>query len=318
MEPTTLQAIPQTPTNEPPPAAVDPVKAVADNRSPQEKLAEITAEFNRQIQAPPVVEAPAPVAEPAQPVQPQAPENPPEVPEKFKNPDGTPNAEKIQQSTVNIEQALARYREKEKEFTKQRQQQTVQQVQATTTPEPVPQTFEEQINADLQREGPAKVLAKLFNAAKEAARSEVLFEVRGLQQEVELSKRDKELETLAAHDPFVLTEEGINALAKIRTEKPWLNQSPRPWESAYRDYLAEQSISRRAVPQVIPTPRGMTAPVAPAVPVARAPSSPTPNGSNMTKAQISEHLAGKSASEVAAFYRGLGLPFDIGWTKKKG
>ena len=327
IEQTTLQEVTETPSNLPPPPPVDPVRntpASEDKTKPvAQRLNSLKQELLQQIEA-----KQAATTEPAQPVQPQAPDNsqtqPPvaEVPQKFLNPDGTPNVERIQQSTLNLEQALAKYREREAEFTKQRMQTPkpyASQEQATpnAAPEPAaPNTFEAQIEADLAKEGAGKVLAKLFLASKEAAKNETMSGVHGLQQEVESAKRDRELELLAKSDAFLLTQQGVDTLAKIRADKPWLNNSPRPWEAAYRDYLADQQILQRAGSQVqMPNPKGPTAPIAPAGPVNRAPVTPAPNPQEMSKEQINGFLAGKSNQEVAAFMARMGLPWEKRWSK---
>ena len=164
------------------------------------------------------------------------------VPEKFKNPDGSVNVDRIEQSTVNAEEAYAKYRAKELELQKKMNEVSRLSRSVPQTPgipaqpeAPQPDSFEAQIERDIQTLGAGKVLAKLFDAAKQAAKNEALADIQMIRQEAELDKRQRELDVIAKNDSWVLSEEGIETLGKIRSEKPWLNQSPTPWTEAYKD-----------------------------------------------------------------------------------
>ena len=325
MEMTTLQEFQEAPSNEPPPPPVDPIRATSVSGDKSLPLAQRLDSLRREMLEPAVTPQ-AVVQEPVQPVQPQAPVTPEQtqpqaVPEKFKNPDGTVNVERIEQSTMSAEQALERYRAKEVELKR-----TINSVNNLTRLPPMPQPQEPQsqpqeqpgdlaslINADLAAnpQNPGLVLAKWANAIKESVKSEASQDVRELQQEIEQGRRDRELETLAKHDPTVLTQQMIDTLASIRQQKPWLNASPRPWEAAYRDYLADQSLKGRVGSQVqMPSPTRVTAQVAPATTVNRAQVSAPVVPQSMSKDQIDAFLAGKSKADQGAFFKSMGLPWD--------
>lgn len=272
-----------------------------------------------------------PTPAPAQPAQPpaaatpaaQAETQPPAVPEKFQNPDGTVNQERLEKSTVNVEAALEKYRQKEIEL--RRTQNNVNRLQQGLPVPPAPvqpqvptqpqqpaqgQRLADLLNAELAANpnNPGMVLEKLAYAMREEARNAALGQVADLQQEVELQKRDREVEAIGKHDSWVLTDQGFDTLTRIRAEKPWVNQHPNPWTQAYREHLADQAMKQRLGSVVpMPTPKGATAPVAPAVPTNRAPS-PTPNLAGLSKEQIDAHLNGKSLADQDAFFRAAGLP----------
>lgn len=317
----TLQETPEPQTNEQPAPPVDPVTQPANNTPPQfsgkpqdfEKDMALLAQQQGMTVAPPEAPALNPEPQTGQPDQPQAQEpQPVEVPDKFKKPDGSVDTDKLDKSTQNLAEKLAKFRQMERDFTQQSQKAKppVQPVQSVSEAiSEVPKTFEEQIEADLKKEGAGKVLAKLFAAAKEAAKAEALTDVNDLRQQAELDRRQREVERIAQVDPWVLSEQGMNTLFKIRQDKPWLNGAPSPMEAAYREYVADQALTQRRGSQVsMPNPRGVTAPVVPATPVNRAPSQPAPKVDSMSKDQIDAHLSGKSQAEVAAFFKSFGLP----------
>lgn len=327
MEPTTLQEIPETPVAPAVPLPpLDPVghggppAARGDGFSgkPGDFAKDMAILAGKGVVPPAVPETPVP----AQPVQPQAAVTPPAteaVPEKFQNPDGTPNAEKVEKSLINVDKALETYRQKEKEL--RQLQNNVHRMTvappAPATPAPAapqpeaPQDLEALINADLAAnpQNAGRVLAKWAGAIQASAVQQALGGVESLKEQVEAQELRREMESMGKADPWLLTEEGPRELFRIRQENPHLNQARQPWREAYKTYLGEQEMKQRLGSQVtMPTPKGTTAPVAPAVPTNRAPSSPQLTPGKVSKDEINAHLAGKSYAEQDAFFRSRGLP----------
>ncbi len=280
---------------------------------------------------------------PAVPVAPQAEVTPqPEiteqspapatVPEKFKAPDGSLDTAKLEKSTVNVEEALAKYLEKEKQLRqKMNEVNRLSGMPAPVAPAPVvpaatqqPLTaFEIQVAQDLINEAAlngyqmpqgqaiaqARVLVKMTEA--KAAHEQNLTE--SLRVKLEDQDRRRELEEIAKYDDRVLSPEGFDAMSKIRDSKPWINQSPTPWTEAYNYYLAEQAKSARLKGTVLPTPTGLTAkaPPTPVGPAPRAVVQPVgPDFNAMTPDQITAHVKNLSPEAEKALWASRGLRFN--------
>lgn len=245
------------------------------------------------------------------------------VPEKFQAPDGSLDSAKLEKSTINAEEALAKYAEKEKAL-RQKMSEVHRLSQQPLQPQPpaanaVPLTaFEIQVANDLINEarafgydmpqGQAIAQARVQIKMAEARHSAEASMTEGLRIKLEDQERRQELESIAKYDPSVLSPEGIEALSRIRESRPWINNSPKPWSEAYDYYLAEQTKAARSKGQVLPTPTGSTA-KAPPTPVGPAPravvQSSGPNLQN--KADIDKHLNGMNAEEMAKFFKSKGL-----------
>lgn len=233
-----------------------------------------------------------------------------EIPEKFKNPDGTPSVEKIEKSTVSATEAYERYRQKE--IALQQKINSVNRIEKAV-PQSEPQEpmtdFEKQINEDLARnqQNPGKVLSKLFEAAKTAAYEEAKKDFHEIKQETERVRMERELGSISQHDPTFLTEEGMDRLFQIRQEKPWLNKSPNPMEAAYREHLADSVMKQRVGQQVrTPNPKAPTPPPAAVVAVDRT-LKPKVNYSDMSKEDLRESILSQSADKREAFFKSLGF-----------
>ena len=243
-----------------------------------------------------VVEAPAqpsPVSQPAPvpqhvesaPAQPQAAEQPAtqpvQVPQKFQNPDGTPNVEKIVKSTLSADEAIAKYRAKEKELSQ------IQNRVNNPPPQPVqpqPQQgvylsdLERGVASDLMREaaalgspiseGQAVAQARVMARLAEAKYTAELNATADLRTKVEDYQRTLELKEMLDKDPALLSGEMADALWKVRQDNPWLNNAPEPWKAAYHYYRGQYG---HATQVQTPTPMGPTvkAPPTPVGPVTR-------------------------------------------------
>lgn len=327
MEPTTLQEI-REPAAEPavplPPAdpighgGAPPTRGDGFSGKPADLAKDLALLAKQQgiVTVPVAPETPAP-AQPAQPQAAATPEPPvAPAPEKFLNPDGTVNPEKVEKSLVNVEKALETYRQKEVEL-RRLQNDVHRMTVAPSVPKPlspqpeVPQDLEALINADLAANpnNAGRVLAKWAGAIQESAVQRALGGVESLKEQVEAQELRREMEAMGKVDSWLLTEEGPRELFRIRQENPHLNQARHPWREAYKTYLGEQQMKQRlgsAVP--MPTPKGTTAPVAPAVPTNRASSPPQVTLAGLSKDQLDAHLAGKSVADQDAFFRAAGLP----------
>lgn len=248
-----------------------------------------------------------PAPEPAAPT-------PAAIPEKFMTPDGKLDEGKLAKSTVNAEEALARYRVLETELRKKQADVQRSRLGAPEMPPAAPAgapiqpaSFEAQIEADIQKNGVGPTLARLFAAAKESALMDARRDIDGLLQETELTKRERELQGIAATDPWVLSGEGYEALARIRQERPWVNQSPTPWTEAYRQHLGDQEMKRRLGSLVsTPTPKPVTAPP---TPVTAAPRAPAQQPVNMNDPEaIVKAAGGMTPDQEDAFWVSRGLP----------
>lgn len=263
------------------------------------------------------IEKPAEVAmektEPEQPTgQPPAPATP-EIPAKFLDKDGNPDLEKVEKSTRSAEEAIAKYLEKEKVLRQKAaevdrlakgQGYVPPVVEQAPVESPKADNFEDQIEADIKTHGTGKTLARLFQAAKDAAYQQARQDVEGLAQEAELNKRERELHGLAKNDPWVVSEQGIEALAKYRETNPRLAN----WTEAYKAYLGDQEYSKRVNRQVTtPTPKAVTAPPTPVTAGGR--PSQAVSGLNFgSQEAIAAHLSKLTPDQEDAFWKAQGLP----------
>ena len=266
----------------------------------------------------PVVPEAAPVQAEVTPQPEITDKAPATVPEKFKAPDGSLDKAKLDKSAAAADMTLERYLEKERVLRQKmnevnRLERSVpQSVPAEPAAPPQPQSFAATLEADIAKYGAGAVLEKLFRAAKETAKDEVLGEIQAVRDESAKSKSRRELELIAKHDPVVLTPEGLEALARIREQRPWLNDAPNPTEEAYDVYLAEQAKEARLKGTVLPTPTGLTAkaPPTPVGPAPRAFVQPTgPNLGSMSEAEINAMVAKMTPVQEKAFWASRGLKY---------
>ena len=280
---------------------------------------------------------PAPVTPPQEP--PKEPEQPKTsatapatpIPAKFQNPDGTVSQEKIEKSTLNAEQAYERYAEIERKLRQKQNEVSALQKGAPipVAPNPAPVSpaqvnlspFEIQVAQDLINEAAALGYAMPQAQAIAQARVQVrLLEakhnaeatrIEQIGHQLEDQERRRELEAIAKHDPWVISDEGFAALSKIRESRPHVNASKTPWLASYREFLADQVMQERLSGQVqTPTPMGKTVkapptPVNPAPRVVVQPTAPT----LQTKEQVDAHVASLTPEQEKAFWASRGLKF---------
>ena len=270
----------------------------------QKDMAALAAEasVSEVVAAAPTNEAPPEITESAT--------APVTVPDKFKDAEGNLDQAKLEKSTQDAQAALAKYLTTEKELRrKMNEVNGLKSVPAVSAQSPAT-PFEAQIEADIQKLGAGVVLARLFEAAKETAKKEVLSDVHADREERAEIKSRRELEEIGKYDQEVLTPAGLDRLAQIRAERPYLNQSENPTQAAYEVYLAEQVKKARQTGQVQPTPKGLTA-KAPPTPVGPAPRAVVQSNAPKleTQADINAHLATLTPAQESAFWKSRGLRF---------
>lgn len=241
-----------------------------------------------------------------------------EVPDKFKNPDGTVNVAQIEKSTANAEEALAKYLEKEKELKRKINEVKAKEnayinPPATIAPPPdihVNTTFAEQLEADLAKDGAGVVLVKLFTAAQEAAEEKVRGEISGLKTIVSENATTQQVKSIGKKDPWVFTTEGIETLTKILDEQPYMQKAVDPYKAAYLHHKGMQSVVSQSSPQVL-TPNPVARPSAP-VPTGQAASQTQTNPESMfdklNSDQKLEFIKRLPSSEQEKWYVKAGFP----------
>lgn len=274
-----------------------------------------------------------PKAEPVtpEPEQPAATATAPEtpVPDKFKNPDGSPNTEKIEKSTLHAQAAYEKYADIERQLRqKQADVSKLQSVQPQAQPPQVPVNFpltplELGMAQDLINEAAAQGLqldqrlavaqAKVMARGLEAKHAAELNVTESLRQRMEDQDRQRELESIAENDAWVLSPEGIETLGKIRQSRPHVNVSKTPWMAAYREHLADQVLSQRLGGTVqTPNPKAPVA-KAPPTPIGAAPravvQTTAPNVNSMTTEQVTAYVKTLTSEQEKAFWAGRGLKF---------
>lgn len=251
----------------------------------------------------PVYEPPAGQPAPAAVVPPVAQPTPAPVqavepvPQKFANPDGTLNQEKLEKSYVNLDAYLA----KERELSALKAQPFQQMPQPQYNPQPqYPQPqmvqpqyvpIEQQVN-DGMRQDPGLTALNLARAAvaqSQAYADAQLREVRSRQELMEMGQ----------NDPAVFTAEGLAKLTEVRKANPWLDNAPNPWYAAYK---MSGGIAPRSA-AVVPAP---ARPIAPILPGGQAPAgAPVASHSIASEADLRRALENKFPNNPAAQYQAL-------------
>ena len=303
--------------------AVKAVEVPAANLSfKNEDFAEDMAKLQTAVATPTVTpEAAIPATTTAQDTTPVTEQKPAtsEVPEKFKTPDGKVDESKVEKSLVNVEEAIAKYTAKQKELNRLinetkakenaylRSDVATTQNTAPTTPAPVDQSFEQMIEADLQKEGTGKTLSKLFNAAREAALEQFRTEISPLQASIHENQMRGQVEAIGKTDPWVYTPEGIDTLTKILNDKPFLANSDNPYRDAYLFYQGARLTASRVDSQVsTPTPTAKASAPAPTASAANHTSAPVVRLDSTES--IEKFLHKLTPKEQSEFFVKQGLP----------
>lgn len=286
------------------------------------------------VPPPPVIE-PTPLPQPETTKPAMAPAT--EVPAKFKNEDGTVNRERIEKSLTHAEERLAKltdaevyamYEGVERKLRQTQNGVAASQKPATTThqvPPIAPNTPLSELERDMAQAifNDAQALGQPVTEIQAIVQARSQIRIADVRYQAELSvteqlrgrferqDRQKELESIAEHDPWVISKAGVEALEKIRESYPHVNKSETPWTAAYDQLLANQVKQERLAGQVqTPTPMAKTA-RPPATPVQAAPrvvvKPSEPNMSGWNSHQISAHVASLPPAEQEAFYLKRGI-----------
>lgn len=238
------------------------------------------------------------------------------VPDKFKAPDGGIDAEKLNKSIVNVDEALAKYLEKEREL-KRKMNEVRAQENAYINPPPPPNApapvipvntnFAAQLEADIAKEGAGVVLAKLFTAAQESVEERVQSRIQALQTVNAENTTKQQIEAIGKNDPWVYTPEGMETLTRVLNEQPYLWNAPDPYKAAYLQYNGFRSVASKSAPQVLtPTPTARpTAPVQSGQAVVR---TSAPVIKLDTKEDIDSHLKSLTPEQRKEFFKKAGYP----------
>lgn len=225
------------------------------------------------------VRAAEPIAEKISEAQPEKTEV--EVPQKFQKPDGTPDEAKIEKSTQSLDQMIARYKEKEREFSKLQNKVNNAPTTAVHQEQPrLPQPLtplEVQMAQDIIAESKALgapiaeahaiALARVQAKVAEARYQADLSVTEDLRRRVEETERTNELQSMLNENSDLLEPAMVDKLMQIRQDFPWVNSSPTPWRAAYMVLKGTESAQQVKTT----TPKGPTAkaPATPVGPVAR-------------------------------------------------
>lgn len=228
---------------------------------------------------------PAPVEAQQPNPQPQAaqpPATPVEVPPKFQNADGTVNEEKLQKSTTSLEDRIAYFKQKEREY-----QQTQNRVN-NPPPAPVqaqPQAFvppqglspleiqaAQDILADAQALGVKMTQAEAIVQARaqvriaEARLNAEIQSTEDIRRELAESRMTQELSDLIKSDPSLLDQKVADAVLSIRQANPKMS-----YRDAFVHHLGQLELQKRTGQVQTPNPTGTTVrqPPTPVGPVTR-------------------------------------------------
>jgi len=260
-------------------------------------------------------EAPTPQPEVTQEATPEpstTEEAVPEVPEKFQAKDGSVDIAKVEKSTVNAEEALAKYVEIERKLGQKRAEVQKQQSQPQVPQQAqTDKTMAQQIEENIKLYGVGDTLVKVMAAAKEWSGQGGNERIDELAQRLDAGDRRAELTRIAKEDGWVLSPEGIDAMSKFREQNPYLNGSPSPWQSTYEAMkgrgLVPENKSKSQVATPNPTPKG-----APTTPPSGAAQTKTP--SKMDKVdldnprELNKVLDTMTPEEQSKFFVSQGLP----------
>lgn len=238
-----------------------------------------------------------------------------EVPEKFKTADGSVDTEKLSKSITNVDEALASYLAKEKELKRKMNEVKAKEnayinppIDIAPTPNiPINQSFAQQLEQDIAKDGAGVVLAKLFTAAQESVEERVKTEIEQLKSVNAQNTTKQQIEAIGKTDPWVYTPEGMATLTRVLEEQPYLWQAPDPYKAAYMQYNGLKNVASKSVPQVL-TP----------TPTAR-PSAPVPTGQAAvqtsaqvlkldTKQDVDNYLKKLTPAQQSEFFKKAGFP----------
>jgi len=238
----------------------------------------------------------------------------PEVPEKFKTPEGEIDIAKVEKSTLDAQVALDKYLAKERELKRKINEVKAAEVAPLTPPttpqqpayENVSPDFAVKIEQDIQSQGVGNVLAKLFNAAKEVAKEEIAGDITQLKTAHAETTTRQQIEAIGKVDPWVFTDEGVGTLTKILNEQPYLWNAADPYKAAYLIYNGVINVASRSQEKVTTS----TPPARPSAPIPTGQASPvTPATVRLdSKEAIDNHLKGLSLEQQEEFFRKSGLP----------
>lgn len=184
------------------------------------------------------------------PQTPETPETKPDVPEKFLTKDGKIDEQKLERSTQQLDhdvmKKLERYAELEKKNTQlgqklaeSKKQEPTQQPPFSPPPEPTlsdrfGEAWRKEINKKFATtDDPASLVIDIANQVSDAKVLSIRQDMEMRAQEQKSRERQDKLAILAQKDPWVVSEEGYQAISDVMERKPWLWQSDDPYGDAF-------------------------------------------------------------------------------------
>lgn len=285
---------------------------------PEQAPATVTAE---QPQAEPKADTtqaqPAPAPAPTAVQTPEPPK--PEIPEKFRAPDGTLDQEKLMKSYAEAERGLKRLQNQAHQAAQPQPVAPSQQPSGNTGPLT---PLEAQVAQDIYAGGGfseqqaislARVQVRMAEAQHKATQAATFSEVSQFRETLQDQARRTELESLAKSNPWVLTPQGQSELVKVREEQPWINNSPQPWRAATLYLLGQKSLQGAQVPVHIPNPMGAQQTATPQS-VPPLPATPAPTRQQTvplnSQEEIMAHVKTLTPQQEAEFWKRAGMKWD--------
>jgi hypothetical protein len=248
-----------------------------------------------------------------------------EVPEKFRGPDGKLDEGKILKSYSELEREHSR---KANALSQSQGQPAAQPQNQAPQGQPIPSNvafsdFEKQVAQDMinvaaslgQQMPPAFALAQariqvsLMEAKHKADTSATFVRVSELEQRLKEQDSQSELKALARDNPWIISPQAMDQLAKIRfEEKPWINHSPTPWADAVEILKGRGNpLTKGQNAPVIPNPTGGQQ--GQPLPATSAPKAATPVVLN-TPEDVKAYLKTLNPEQEAEFWNKQGLKWD--------
>lgn len=246
---------------------------------------------------PPAPETPSqPEVQPAQP-QPQAAATEPEVPAKFKDKDGK----------VRLDALVKSYQELEKAHSRAKQQPGPVPAPTPFVPPANPQVadpFVARLEDDVRARGLGPVLKDLFEAAADVSTQRATADIQSVKEAQQAARYRAEIEGISEQHPEVLSEAGYKKLLEVIEARPYLTQSPTPFQDAFYVLKGQGGLSPQAGMVTKPTPTAQAMPKA----QVRAPA-PAANVVKIeTQADLDKHLSTLSPEKQMEF-----MSKRLGW-----
>ena len=200
--------------------------------------------------------------------------------QKFKNPDGTLNLDKVEKSNEHLKrgidertaQLLKMNRELNKKFSQTSQELSAQQKAEKDAEISLTEEGKKKILEDLERD-PLETILKLARTAVRQETAPVMQDVRSMKERHVEAGQLKELDDLIAEGNDWIVDNGMERFDQVFQKRPYLRQSSTP----YRDALLFMDLPRSENGQPTPAQVGPKTPIISASQAVSPPSSSPPS-----------------------------------------